>query len=468
MDAFEAKFLERQKVVNEESNMQQNVRSLTLSIYEQIKRRKGMLEQLDRLRHDYSSITKDLDALAFALNASPPKTNHSNTEDDRISEDVLMSMDEPETSPEPPPKTIDYRHFNNADTCIKTLYGHQSTVNCLDFESLHGMLLTGSDDCTIRLWDLARWRPLRILYGHDRPVRALQLDGSFACSGAEDRRIKVWRLPSVHSTSLAYFDHSTEDEWLVSTLNGHYDSIQCLQMEANHNKLVSGSADGTVKIWDLQREECLQTLPHYVERVLDVKALWANQASTTIEHLTSPDSIQNPQGVTALQFYEHALTTGDHEGIIRLWDLRQPAKPASLLQSRIRATPLFHSTGQLSSAESTELSTREPSSRSTSPSRSTDSSRSRSASPLSSPPDHGCLRQIQAHSKAVSVIRFKDVSIVSAGKDQVIRCWDLRKQCEMVEEVRVKETVNGTTGLHVDATRFIVASGNEHITVRSH
>lgn len=45
----------------------------------------------------------------------------------------------------------------------------------------------------------------------------------------------------------------------TKTLTGHTDSVKALVI--NHrNELVSGSCDGTIKIWNLETGECVETL----------------------------------------------------------------------------------------------------------------------------------------------------------------------------------------------------------------
>ena len=59
----------------------------------------------------------------------------------------------------------------NADTgqCIHTLYGHTSTVRCMD---IHGKVaVSGSRDATLRVWDIESGECLHILMGHVAAVR---------------------------------------------------------------------------------------------------------------------------------------------------------------------------------------------------------------------------------------------------------------------------------------------------------
>ena len=89
--------------------------------------------------------------------------------------------------------------------------------------------------------------------------------------------------------------------------------------------MVSGSADKTIRHWDLEKGRCVQTL--------DV--MWAAAAS-----MTTTDSGWRPTGrsqsssadfVGALQVFETALACGTADGMVRLWDLRSGQVHRSLV-----------------------------------------------------------------------------------------------------------------------------------------
>jgi WD40 repeat protein len=75
-----------------------------------------------------------------------------------------------------------------------TLRGHQSSVECVAW-SPDGRIASGSQDRTIRLWDLERAVPSHILEGHTEAIRRLSFsgDGRLLSSRAADGTINVWR-----------------------------------------------------------------------------------------------------------------------------------------------------------------------------------------------------------------------------------------------------------------------------------
>ena len=52
---------------------------------------------------------------------------------------------------------------------LQTLYGHTAAVLALDIDVDFGLVVSGSADKTVRLWDVARERCSHVLYGHTGP-----------------------------------------------------------------------------------------------------------------------------------------------------------------------------------------------------------------------------------------------------------------------------------------------------------
>lgn len=85
-------------------------------------------------------------------------------------------------------------------SCVATLAGHQGAVECVcavggDGSSSRWWLASGSDDASVRLWDLARPEISVVLTGHTGPVMAVApLANSRLASGSGDGTVKIWSL----------------------------------------------------------------------------------------------------------------------------------------------------------------------------------------------------------------------------------------------------------------------------------
>ena len=84
-------------------------------------------------------------------------------------------------------------------------------------------------------------RRFRNLTGHEGDVLSVALDGQRIVSGSSDNTIKVWDL---------------ETGALLHTLTGHEGSV--LSVALDGQRIVSGSQDNTVKVWDLETGAELQ------------------------------------------------------------------------------------------------------------------------------------------------------------------------------------------------------------------
>ena len=56
--------------------------------------------------------------------------------------------------------------------------------------------LSGSDDRTLKLWEVRTGRPLHLFAGHESGVNAVTIspDGHHALSGSYDRTLRLWDL----------------------------------------------------------------------------------------------------------------------------------------------------------------------------------------------------------------------------------------------------------------------------------
>ena len=77
---------------------------------------------------------------------------------------------------------------------VRTLAGHTGTVFALAGLP-GGLLASGSDDMTVRLWEVESGRLMRTLAGHTGTVFALaSLPGGLLASGSGDETVAVWRV----------------------------------------------------------------------------------------------------------------------------------------------------------------------------------------------------------------------------------------------------------------------------------
>jgi WD40 repeat protein len=119
---------------------------------------------------------------------------------------------------------------------LGTLSGHTWAVLAVAFSPDGQILASGSDDNTIKLWDVNTGQLISTLVGHSWSVVALAFtpDGETLISASWDQTIKLWRV-------------STKAE--IATLCGHEDSVNTIAINPVNQLIASGSRDKTIKLW---------------------------------------------------------------------------------------------------------------------------------------------------------------------------------------------------------------------------
>ncbi|KAG8527581.1 Mitochondrial fission protein [Bacidia gigantensis] len=401
----------------------------------------GRLEDLEQEEVQMAQDLRDIDdkledlleeaeeVATLAPTATPP--TEAEVEPDLTEEETsFMSQSIYEKLPSPKSKrhkparrkstAIRHEHFDPG-TSIREIQAHNDMITSLDFDAPFGTMVSSAFDDTVRVWDLNLGRCIGLLEGHQASVRCLQVEENFVATGSMDASIRLWDLdqaeyaPRENRASESKFhdeDNGTEEkvpaaaqvsstaDCHVHTLNAHVAEVTALHFKGD--TLVSGSADKTLRQWDLATGRCVQTL--------DV--LWAAaQASATIGNTTSssPDpsgrggpvsSWQNAGSrvpdssadfVGALQCFDAALACGTADGMVRLWDLRS---------------------GQVH-------------------------------------------RSLVGHTGAISCLQFDERVLVTGSADRSIRIWDLRTGS--IRDAYAYD--NPVTGMMFDARRIIAAAG---------
>nr|XP_061806250.1 PH-interacting protein [Nerophis lumbriciformis] len=199
------------------------------------------------------------------------------------------------------------RIFTGSDDCLvkiwstdsgcllATLRGHAAEISDMAVSHENTMIAAGSCDKTIRVWCLQTCAPLAVLEGHAASITSLQF--SPLCSGSkrylsstgadgticfwqwDARTLKFGQRPSKftersrpgvqmmcssfsaggmflatgstdHIIRVYYFGSGQPEK--ISELESHTDKVDSIQFSHCSDRFVSGSRDGTARIWQLQ------------------------------------------------------------------------------------------------------------------------------------------------------------------------------------------------------------------------
>ena len=183
--------------------------------------------------------------------------------------------------------------------------GHTQAVSSLAFKPNSYLLASGSNDDTIRIWnvgDNTNLYHVRTLRGHTDDVRSVAWspDGGTLASASEDGTVRLW---------------NPNNGINFAVLRGHTEGVDCVAWSPDGRILASGSGDSTIRLWDPDT--------HGTRRVLR-------------------------SGPYELAFHPNGQTLASHDfGLIYLWDPNTGAPKSALDGSLDRFGLAFSPNGQI-------------------------------------------------------------------------------------------------------------------------
>ncbi|CAE6377004.1 unnamed protein product [Rhizoctonia solani] len=124
------------------------------------------------------------------------------------------------------------------------LEGHTGAINSVDFSPDGAYIASGSSDKTVRLWDVHSRQYIKSLIKHTESVYAVAFspnkDTKLLASGSGDCLIYIWNI--------------TEDK-PVYALSGHEGPVYSVKFSPSGSRVVSGSQDWTVRVWDINEKK---------------------------------------------------------------------------------------------------------------------------------------------------------------------------------------------------------------------
>ncbi|XP_040206794.1 striatin isoform X1 [Rana temporaria] len=140
-----------------------------------------------------------------------------------------------------------------------TLRSHFDGIRGLAFHPIEPVLITASEDHTLKMWNLQKTAPAKkstsldvepiyTFRAHRGPVLCVVMsnNGEQCYSGGTDGIIQSWNTPNPNVDPYDSYDPSV----LRGAFEGHTDAVWGLVYSASHQRLMSASADGTIRVWN--------------------------------------------------------------------------------------------------------------------------------------------------------------------------------------------------------------------------
>lgn len=182
----------------------------------------------------------------------------------------------------------------------KTLKGHTDSIQDIAFDHTGKFLVSCSADMSIKLWDFTSYECIKTMHGHDHNVSSVTFmpTGDFLLSCSRDKNIKMWEV----STG-----------YCVKTFTGHREWVRMVRVNSDGSLIASCSNDQTVRVWLTSTKECKAELREH-DHVVECIAWSEGNATNAINEAAATDNRKpNYQGPF--------LISGSRDKTIKIWDV---------------------------------------------------------------------------------------------------------------------------------------------------
>ncbi len=244
---------------------------------------------------------------------------------------------------------------------IYTFKKHSDFINSIDIHPEKELLVTGSKDQKVILWDLREKKDLVTLDDNTGEIQCIAFspDGKYLV-GSDRNIIRVWTVEgeyinslSGHATAVWSIDFNPAGDRIVtgsfdrtfrlwdfinltelSEFEGHSKSVLAVAFHPVRNVIASGSLDETIRLWDMTSHRVIHTFKGHSGNIYsldfspDGKYLISASRDQTIKlwDVEEKELIRTFKGHTAAVFSVAFSPAGDHllsgsvDQTIKLWE----------------------------------------------------------------------------------------------------------------------------------------------------
>lgn len=183
---------------------------------------------------------------------------------------------------------------------ISHFQGHDCEISCILLSKSGELLITGSSDCSIKMFQLKMKQEIFKFAGHTKRILSLafSFDEEKVFSSSGDFSIRMWKLSEkepdfssssfnspilcasqnpvqndlaigLQNSSIFLFNFHSKNEKFK--LTGHLEAVITLSFSLDGKYLASGSLDFSAKVWDLNSKSLLLTFKSHSDQISRVK-----------------------------------------------------------------------------------------------------------------------------------------------------------------------------------------------------
>jgi WD40 repeat protein len=180
--------------------------------------------------------------------------------------------------------------------------GHTETISAVVFSPDNKYVASGSSDNTVKIWEAASGRELRVLSGHNKAVKSIawSSNGKLLASASIDKTVRLWNVET-----------GTE----IPGLSNFNEAAEVVTFSQNGRMIAAGSADQTIKIWDTESKREIKVLKDAGNRITALAF--------------SPDGL--------------ILASGGTDNSIKIWEINSEKNPRVLKKHTDRVKALAFS-----------------------------------------------------------------------------------------------------------------------------
>lgn len=161
-----------------------------------------------------------------------------------------------------------------------TLLAHSGSIYSIKFVDKSDLMLSCSEDTTIRLWCLNTKCNVVVYRGHNYPIWSIDVgpQGKLFASACMDSTARLWRLDKIAPLRI---------------FCGHDDDVEHVKFHPNEKYIATGSSDATVRLWSVSDGKMVRLMVGHLEPIISLSFL--------------------PDG--------KSIASASRDGVIKVWNL---------------------------------------------------------------------------------------------------------------------------------------------------